>query len=104
MTTADLAPLGSQQASQHSAPGEGELQMQSVKAPHDRKVGFRHRARQVIDATPANVQRPRLPGDRQIVRAVDHRFALSRPALLSAPSKKLTTALHAPCGIETSSR
>jgi hypothetical protein len=23
------------------------------------------------------------------VRAVDHRFALSRPALLSAPSKKL---------------
>jgi hypothetical protein len=25
--------------------------MQSVKAPHDRKVGFRHRARQVIDAT-----------------------------------------------------
>jgi hypothetical protein len=78
--------------------------MQSVKAPHDRKVGFRHRARQVIDATPANVQRPRLPGDRQIMRAVDHRFALSRPALLSAPSKKLTTALHAPCGIETSSR
>jgi hypothetical protein len=58
--------------------------MQSVKAPHDRKVGFRHRARQVIDATPANVQRTRLPGDRQIVRAVDHRFALSRPALLSA--------------------
>ena len=33
--------------------------MQLVKAPHDRKVGFRHRARQVIDATPANVQRPR---------------------------------------------
>ena len=40
--------------------------MQAVKAPHDRKVGSRHRARQVIDATPANVQRPRLPGDRQI--------------------------------------
>jgi hypothetical protein len=104
VTTSGLAPLGSQQASQHPAPGEGKLQMQLVKAPHDRKVGFRHRARQVIDATPANVQRPRLPGDRQIVRAVDHRFALSRPALLSAPSKKLTAALHAPCGIETSIR
>ena len=96
VTTAGLAPLGSQQASQHPAPGEGELQMQSVKAPHDRKVGFRHRARQVIDATPANVQRPRLPGDRQIVRAVDHRFALSRPALLSAPSKKSFSSVSSP--------
>ncbi|MET4391504.1 hypothetical protein ABIB73_007295, partial [Bradyrhizobium sp. F1.4.3] len=32
--------------------------------------------------------------------AVDHRFALSNPALVSAPSKKLISALHAPCGIE----
>jgi len=38
------------------------------------------------------------------VLTVDHRFTLNKPALPSAPSKKLTTALHAPCGIETSSR
>src|SRR6187401_2622552 len=43
-----------------------------------------------------------LLGDRQIVLTVDHRFALNEPALPSAPSKKLTTAQHAPCGIETS--
>jgi hypothetical protein len=47
------------------------------------------------------VQNLRLPGDRQIVLTVDHRFALSNPALLSAPSKKLSAALRAPCGIET---
>src|SRR5207237_484449 len=81
---------------QHPAPGEGELQMQPVEAPHDRKVGFRHRPRQVIDATPANVQRLCLSGDRQIVRAVDHRFALSRPALLSAPSKKSFSSVSSP--------
>ena len=42
-----------------------------------------------------------LLGDRQIVLTVDHRFALSNPALVSAPSKKLISALRAPCGIET---
>jgi hypothetical protein len=35
------------------------------------------------------------------VLTVDHRFALSNPALVSAPSKKLCAALRAPCGIET---
>ena len=104
MPTADLAPLGSQQASQHPRTGEGELQMQPVETSHDRNIGVRHRARQVVDTATADAQNLRLLGDRQIVLTVDHRFALNKPALLSAPSKKLTTALHAPCGIETSSR
>src|SRR5665213_1647791 len=96
MPTPDLAPLGSQQASQHPAPGERELQMQPVETPHDRKVGFRHQARQVVDAATADVQNLRLPGDRQIVCAVDHRLALSRPALLSAPSKKSFSSVSDP--------
>jgi len=37
--TADLAPLGSQQAAQHPRAGEGELQMQLVDPPHDGEVG-----------------------------------------------------------------
>jgi hypothetical protein len=45
MPTADLAPLGSQQAPQHPRAGERELQVQSVETPHDRKLGFRHAAR-----------------------------------------------------------
>jgi hypothetical protein len=50
------------------------------------------------------VQNLRLLGDRQAVLTVDHRFALSNPALVSAPSKKLITALLASCGIETDCR
>jgi len=98
MPAADLAPLGSQQVAQQPTAGEGELQMQLVNPPHEREVGCRHRPGQVIDAPPTDVQRRRLLRDRQIVRTVDHRFALNRPALLSAPSKKLSAALRAPCG------
>ena len=70
--------------------------MQSVETPHDRKVGFRHRARQVVDAATADVQSLRLLGDRQIVRTVDHRLALSSPALLSAPAKKSFSSVSSP--------
>src|SRR3954453_13161433 len=101
MPTADLAPICSQQASQHSRTGEGKLQMQPVETPHDREIGVRHRPRQVVHAAAADVQSLRLPGDRQLVLTVDHRLALSNPALVSAPSKKLISARHAPCGIET---
>ena len=78
--------------------------MQPVETPHDREIGVRHRARQVVDTATADAQNLRLLGDRQIVLTVDHRFALSNPALVSAPSKKLSTALRAPCGIETGRR
>jgi hypothetical protein len=42
----------------------------------------------------------RLFRDCQAVLTVDHRLALSKPALPSAPSKKLSSALRAPCGKE----
>ncbi len=100
MTTADLAPLGSQQASQHPRAGEGELQMQPVQTPHDREVGIRHRPRQVVDAAAADVQSFRLVGDRQIVLTVDHRFALSNPALLSALSKIVLQRQFADLGVQ----
>src|SRR6476660_7914212 len=50
MPAADLAPLGSQQASQDPRASEWELQVQLIEAPHDREVGGRHGARQIIDA------------------------------------------------------
>src|SRR5664280_1542937 len=96
MPAADLAPLQSQQAAQHTRTGEGELQMQPIKLPHDRKVGGRHRPRQIINAAAADLQNFRLPGDRQIVLTVDHRFALSNPALVSAPSKKSFSSVSSP--------
>jgi hypothetical protein len=55
MPAADLAPFGSQQASQHPRAREGELQMQLVEAPHDREVGARHRTGQIINAAAADL-------------------------------------------------
>jgi len=55
MPAADLAPLGSQQASQHPRAGEWELQVQLIEAPHDREVGGRHGARQIINAAAADL-------------------------------------------------
>src|SRR6185503_15541265 len=96
MPAAEPAPLGSQQASQHPRTGERELQMQPVETPHHLQVGRRHRTRQVVDAAAADVQNLCLLGDRQIVLTVDHRFALSNPALLSAPSKKSFSSVSSP--------
>jgi hypothetical protein len=96
MPAADLAPLGSQQASQHPRTGERELQMQPVETPHDREIDVRHRPRQIINAAAADPQNLRLLCDRQIVLAVDHRFALSNPALVSAPSKKSFSSVSSP--------
>src|ERR1700733_11266584 len=70
--------------------------MQPIETPHDREIGDRYRARQIINAAAADLQNLRLPGDRQIVLTVDHRFALSNPALLSAPSKKSFSSVSAP--------
>src|ERR1700750_2765187 len=70
--------------------------MQPVETPHDREVGVRHRPRQVVDTAAADVQSLRLPDDRQIVLTVDLRFALSNPALVSAPSKKSFSSVSSP--------
>src|SRR5271156_1423653 len=70
--------------------------MQFVKPSHHLKVGHGHRPRQVVDAATADAQNLRLLCDRQIVLTVDHRFALSRPALLSAPSKKSFSSASSP--------
>ena len=96
VTASDLAPLGHQQAAQHPRTGKGKLQMQPVETPHDCEVGLRHRPRQVVDAAAADAKNLGLLGDRQIVPAVDHRFALSNPALVSAPSKKSFSSVNSP--------
>lgn len=79
MPAADLASLGSQQASQHSRTG---LQMQPVEPLHDREVGRRYwGTRQILDGAAADVQNFRQPGDQQVVLTVDHRFAPQQSCL-----------------------
>src|ERR1019366_4895962 len=101
MPAADLASLQSQQASQHTRTGEGILQVQPIETLHDRQIGGRYRARLIINAAAADLQNFRLPGDRQIVLTVDHRFALSNPALVSAPSKKSFSSVSSPISAQT---
>src|SRR5271166_541389 len=70
--------------------------MQRVDPPHDRKLSRRRRPRFVIEAAAAQPQQFRLPRQRQVMASVDHRLALSRPALLSAPDKKSFSKVSSP--------
>ena len=96
MPAADDDALAPQQIAQHPRSGEGIIEMQFVETPHQLQVLGRHRPRLVIDRAPRKAEHPGLPFDREGVAAIDHRFALSRPALLSAPSKKSLARVSSP--------
>ena len=96
MPAANRKTLPAQKIAQHAAARERTLQMQLVDPPHHAQIFGRDRTRLVIDRAPADVQNLRLAGDREIVRPVDHRFALSNPALVSAPSKKSFSSASSP--------
>src|ERR1700688_2293106 len=95
MPAADCNALAVQKIAQHASARERALQMQFVDPPHDALFG-RDRTGLVIDRAPADVQNLRLAGNRENVRSVDHRFALSKPALVSAPSKKSFSSASSP--------
>src|SRR5215211_3127142 len=105
MPAADVDPLLVEKIPQHAAARKREFEVQLVHPAHDGQIGRRHRSGQVIDAPTADPERLRLLGDRQIMVAVDHRFALGRPALLSAPDKKSLVSVSSPifaCSVFTS--
>lgn len=70
--------------------------MQLIHPAHQDKISSGHSTRQIIDAAPTDPESLRLTGDRQIVAPVDYRFALSNPALPSAPAKKSFSSVSAP--------
>ena len=88
MAPADRDALPVQEVAQHPAAGKRVVEMQFVEAAHDPQILGRSWPGFVIDGAPADAERLGLPGDRQVVLTVDHRLALSNPALVSAPSKK----------------
>src|SRR5450432_4259126 len=96
MPAADLAPIKCQQAAQHPRTGKWELGMELVDLSHQGEIGLRYRTRQIIDRAARNADGFRLPGNAQLVITVDHRFAFSNPALLSAPSKKSFSSVSSP--------
>src|SRR4051812_46233504 len=96
MSAANLEALSRQQIPQHAAAREWEIQMQLVHPAHQREISARGCPWPVINAAPADVQHLGLLGDRQIMRTVDHRFALGKPALPSAPAKKSFSSVSSP--------
>src|SRR6478672_7158685 len=79
--------------------------MQLVHPPHHGEITGRDRSWQVVDTAPADPERLGLFGDGQLVAAIDHRFALSRLALPSAPDKKSLVNVNSPilaCSVFTS--
>src|SRR5262249_39338861 len=72
------------------------LQMQLVHAPHQCKIGGRHRTRLVVKTATTDVQHGRLPRQWEIMIAVNHRLALSHPALSRALSKKSFSSVSSP--------
>ena len=97
MAAADRNALAVQKVAQHPAARERVVQMQFVDPPHDR---------QDPRPRPAEACNRRLPrlmfrafacrGIGRSCVAVDHRFALSMPALVSAPSKKSFSSVSSP--------
>src|SRR3954470_24052788 len=105
MPATNVDPFLFEEVAQHPAAREGELQVQFVYPAHDGQIGCGHRSGQVVDAATADPKRLGLLGDCQIMGAVDHRFALSRPALLSDPDNKSLVSVSSPilaCSVITS--
>ena len=75
---------------------EHRYQMELVDPTHQRQRCCRHWRRLVVRGRPREFQELALPHDGQFVRSVDHRFALSNPALMSACSKKSFSSASCP--------
>src|ERR1017187_6077758 len=70
--------------------------MEFVDVPHQPQIFVRDRARLIVDRAAADAQHLGLLLDGKVVLGVDHRFALSSPALVSAPSKKSFSSVSSP--------
>src|SRR3954464_10322431 len=95
MPATNVDPFLFEEVAQHPAARERELKMQLVHSAHDGQIGCGHRSGQVVDAAAADPKCLGLLGDRQIMGAVA-RFALSRPALLSAPRRPIEMSPFSP--------
>ena len=89
---ADMAPphhhaLALQLPAQHARAQEGVLKVQLVDAAHERQIGRAGGRGQVVHRAAAHAQQMRLARDRQRVVPVNHGFALSTPASMSARSE-----------------
>jgi hypothetical protein len=84
------------QALHHPTARERVFQMQFVDPAHQCQIDSRNRAGNIVERPPADAERLGLLRQRQGVLTVNHRFALSNPALVSAPAKKSFVSVNSP--------
>ena len=73
-----------EQIAEHPGPGKGILEMQLVNPAHQGQLGISHGRRLIVGRRASHSEQLALPDNREGVGSVDHRFALSKPALMSA--------------------
>ena len=88
MTSANIDLFSGQLVTQHACTHERVFQMQLVDAAHECQIDGTYRLGQVVHRASADFEQFGLLGNRQFVISVNHGFALSNPALVSALSKK----------------
>jgi len=86
----------SEKIAQHPGSGKGILEMQLVNPVHQSQLGISHGRWLIVGRRARHAKQLALPDDRQGMSSVDHRFALSKPALMSAPSKKSFSSASCP--------
>src|SRR6202789_1752059 len=92
----DRDAFATQQIAQHPAARERMIEVQLIDPPHDRQISRRNRTGIVIQAATADPEYLSLSAQWQLVPAVNHRFALSNPALPSAADKKSFSSVNSP--------
>src|SRR6218665_453236 len=93
---ADLQAFAPELIAHHPCAHERVLQGELVQPPPQPQVALADRARQVVHRAAADTEQLGLARDAQVMGTVDHRFALSNPALVSARSKKSFSSVSSP--------
>src|ERR1022692_4771690 len=88
--------LMAEHVAQHAAASKRIVHVQLVDTPHQHQIDVRDWARTIVDRGAADLQHFRLSANGQLVFGVNHRFALNRPALTSAVSKKSFSSVSSP--------
>src|SRR5690606_28948234 len=96
MTTTDIKAFVPKHIAQHTRTGKRVFQMHFINQAHQLQILVTDRTRQVVHAAAAQIQQLCLTRYGQFVFEINHFFALSSPALLSAPSKKSFSSVSSP--------
>lgn len=94
--TPDWMPRPLEHLAQHPGPSARVRHMPCVDPAHQRHLVWRHRGRLGVRGRARQLQKLALPDTWPCVGSVNHRVALSKPALVSAPSQQSCSSVSGP--------